>query len=93
MAQQKPSWHFDQVAGAPLALHGRQVTPIARVLRIEWLGARFTWQHPLAVEVRDETATYRLAVPNMTRRALVGMVLALGVLAVLAARWNRTRTA
>lgn len=92
MPQQKPSWRFGQVAGAPLALHGRQITPIARVLRVEWLGARFTWQEPLAVEVRDETAAYRVAIPNMTRRVLAGMVLAAGVFAVLAALWNRTRT-
>jgi hypothetical protein len=93
MPQQKPSWRFDQVAGTPLALHGRQITPIARVLRIEWLSAKITWQNPLAVEVRDETTTYRVAIPNVTRRVLVGMVLAAGVVATLAALWNLTRTA
>ena len=79
--------------GAIPQLHGREIVPIARVLRIEWLGASCSWQRPLAVEVRDETATYRVAIPNNTRRVLAGMVFAAGVFAVLpAALWGRTRT-
>jgi len=93
MPQQKPIWRFDQVAGVPLTLHGHQITPIARVLRFEWLGVRLRWERPLAVEVRDEAATYRLAIPNRTWRLLVGMALAAGIFAALVTMWRRTRTA
>jgi hypothetical protein len=92
MRQQKPIVRFEQVAAPSLNLHGHEIVPIARVLRIEWLGAKLSWQRPLAVEVHDETATYRVAIPNNTRRVLAGMALAAAVFAVLAAMWGRTRT-
>jgi hypothetical protein len=91
MPQKRPSWRFDEVAGAPLALHGRQITPIARVLRIDWLGGHFTWQHPLAAEVREGGSTYRLAIPDVTRRVLAAIVLAGGILAILAIARGRGR--
>jgi len=87
--QPKPIVRFERVAAPPLTLHGHEIVPIARVLRIEWLGAKISWQRPLAVEVHDETATYRVAIPDRTRRVLAGMVLAAGVFAVLAVMWER----
>lgn len=93
MPQQKPLWRFEQVAGTPLTLHGRQITPIARVLRFEWLGARLRWERPLAVEVREGTATYRLPIQDTTRLTLAGIALAAGVFAVLARLWSRSRAA
>ncbi len=87
----RPLWRFEQVAGRPLTFQGREVTPIARVLRVEWLGARISWQRPLAVEVREGGTTQRIAIPDMTRRVLVGAILAAGIFAVLMVVWGRTR--
>lgn len=92
-SQQTPILRFDQVAGAPLTQHGLQITPIARTLRFEWLGARIRWERPLAVEVRDGTATYRLPIPDLTGRTLVAITLAGGAFAVLLTVWSRSRTA
>ena len=93
MPQQKPVVRFERVAAPALTLHGREVVPIARVLRFEWLGAKLSWQRPLAVEVHDGTAAYRLAIPDRTRRVLAGMALTTGIFAVFAVIWGRRRAA
>jgi len=63
--------------GRPVVAAGRQVVPLALVLRLSgfWrnkVGGGFAFAHPVAVEVTDERGTVRLAIPDMTLLAGVG---------------------
>ncbi|HEY7832013.1 MAG TPA: hypothetical protein VIG30_00495 [Ktedonobacterales bacterium] len=79
----------EQAHGSVLRQQGREVTPVARVVRIAWRGRQVEWHRPLAVELREGGAVVRIPIHNATRRAVVSLLLsgcALGTLAWWAER-------
>jgi hypothetical protein len=75
-----PSWQISETRGKTLFAFGRQITPIGRAIQVSWSGGSFaggfTWNRPLAIEVREGDMVRRLPIQNVTRRAILGLALA-----------------
>ena len=77
--------------GDPIAVAGRQLVPIARVLAVS-LGRHGTplgglvWVRPTAVEVVEAGSSRRMAIPSANRRLLLGLAASMSLLWLLAPR-------
>lgn len=93
-AQKTPALQVIKTRGVPLDISGREITPVARIISLRWPGGGFTWNRPVAVEVRQGNTVRRLPVRDMTSRVTLTIVLSGLALATLAARFltKRRRT-
>lgn len=83
------SLRLSEMRGIPIERLGLEVTPVARVARVTLPRGSFVWRRPVAIDVRQGATVRRIHIPDATRRAQAGVILAefaLGILAVWTAR-------
>ncbi len=71
-----PHIHRENLRGSTITAHGREITPIARLLTVAWPGGRVWWQGPLAIEVSERGRLRRIPIRDVTPRAILAMALA-----------------
>lgn len=75
--------------GRPLEVGGRRLVPVAQTLIVRLsrpggpMAGLLTWTRPIAVEVSEAEGTKHIAIPDVTRRIVFGLV-AVAMLLVLA---------
>ena len=65
-----PVLQISETRGNPVETFNRQTTPIGRVVEVHLPFGSITWHRPVAVEVRQEDAVYRLPIYDSTRRVI-----------------------
>ena len=65
-----PVLHISEARGNTVETPNKQTTPISRAIQVQLPFANVTWHRPLAVEVSQEGATYRLPIYNATSRVI-----------------------
>lgn len=80
MQQKLFSWH--ETRGQPITAYGRQVTPIGHAIQLRGRRGSFTWQRPLAVEIRENEMTRRLPLLDTTGQTITALTL-LGLIVAL----------
>jgi hypothetical protein len=90
-SQRQPLLRISETREKPITTNGRQITPIGRVFQVSWRRGMFLWQQPVAVEVRQGDMVRHLPIPNVTRRATTGIILAALALAIAALSTSRIR--
>ncbi|MCL4369658.1 MAG: hypothetical protein M1380_01945 [Chloroflexi bacterium] len=90
-----PFMELGTVRGEPMAVAGRQLVPVARVLKLS-LGRRgapgaggIVWTRPIAVEVIETAGPRRVAIPSPNRTFMIGLGAGLGLLWMLGLRRSR----
>ena len=86
-AQKTPALQMIKTRGVPIGISGRQITPVARVISMRWPGGGFTWNRPVAIEVRQGGTVRRLPIHDMTTRVTLTIVLSGLALSALIARF------
>lgn len=88
------SLRLNEMRGSPIRRLGLEITPVTHVARVTLPRGSFVLWSPAAIDVRQDNSVRRVRIPNATRRAQVSVILielALGILAVWAARINSRR--
>jgi hypothetical protein len=62
--------------GSTVTIHGREITPIARLMTIAWPGGRMVRETPVAIEVNEQGWVRRIPIRDATPRAILAMALA-----------------
>jgi len=70
-----PVLHISETRGHTVETANKQTTPIGRVIQVRLPYASVSWHRPLAVEVRQEGATYRLPIHDATSRVISAIVI------------------
>jgi hypothetical protein len=70
-----PSVRRETIRGNTIAAHGREITPIARVVTLAWPGGRVVRKAPVAIEVHERGQTRRIPIRDATPRAFLALVL------------------
>jgi hypothetical protein len=65
-----PVLRISETRGNAVETYNRQTTPIGRVLEVRLPFVSVSWHRPLAVEVRQGGATYRLPINDVTSRVI-----------------------
>jgi hypothetical protein len=77
-----PALHISETRGNPVETFSKQTTPIGRVIQLRLSCGSFTWQRPVAVEVRQGDSLYRLPIHDTTLR-LTAVIFLTGLATVL----------
>ena len=77
-----PVLRISETRGKTLETSDKQTTPIGRAIHVRLPFANIIWQRPLAVEVHQEGATYRLPIYNATSR-VISIIFLTGLATVL----------
>ncbi len=92
-----PFVELGTVRGEPMAVAGRQLVPVARVLKLS-LGRRgapaaggIVWTRPIAVEVMETEGSRWVAIPNPNMRFMIGLGAGLCLLWMLGLRRQSRR--
>lgn len=76
--------HIVEVRGSLVTRGTSELTPVARVVRLDWPSGGIAWYRPGWVEVREGHGVRRIPIRDATRWAVAGVIVAQVVLAALA---------
>ena len=65
-----PVLRISETRGNTVETSNKQATPIGRAIQLQLPFANITWHRPLAVEVRQQGATSRLPIHDVTSRVI-----------------------
>ena len=68
------SLRYETVDGEPITVGARTLRPQSDVLRVSWPNGGWVLNHPRAVAVEEAGVTQEIAIPDITRWGLLGMV-------------------
>jgi len=82
-------WRTEESKGKPIAVFGREITPVERILQVRWPGGWYNWYRPIAVDVREGDEVRCLRIHHATRRATLIVVLSGLTIVTLISLWRR----
>ena len=66
MTQIGEVFRWQTVAGRPVTLHNRTITPLAQVLALHWPQGGFVWNRPVALLIEHDGQVERVPVLDIT---------------------------
>lgn len=86
MAQIGEVFRWQTVAGRPVTLHNRTITPLTQVLALRWPQGGFVWNRPVALLIEQDGQVERVPVLDMTRFVQVALF-SCAIFVLLATFW------
>jgi hypothetical protein len=90
MNQLNPLFRYSETALTPIEIGEYTIRPVANAAALQWPFGGLVWNRPVAIEVQQGDQIERIPIPDGTRLAQIGaMIAGVGVALLLWWYWRR----